>query len=458
MLLTRAELNIRPTHCKGESLAGYVYRLYGENGHRLPIEVITLLGILYRGRHESFLVDAFNEIQRIVGAEHQLNYERWVERRRGVGMSSKWDKWALAADIEFKFCPSCLQSFGYHLGIWELKFVSVCPVHLCRLIRFCPGCKRQFAWKTLEAGWICQCGQSLCKLTPAVVPRQFAALSIYVCRSWDLDLPAEYPLVQSRDPASLSLAYRTIYQLGLWRGLIFSIYRDGSNDLAVAHQYTRERINKSSLFVGRQLHYEGFIKTLRKLIHMRWRDSSSMLIYISGDSREMSIVRFLVSIGHDIPQRAYLDSCIGYFFSNYSFPIGFAGLIIFNPAYEWVDRRNKVARFVKWCKRQFGNSLAVSYHQAALLGNSCSNTGRESRAIGIVNGLLELSLLKVRCNRKLRTLVSTCLFPNGVVLGETGLLREIALRFMRLPDSQAEQLQTLLCQHLARAGSRTGEA
>jgi hypothetical protein len=448
MLLTRAQLSIRPTYREGESLAGYVYRLYSANGHRLPVDVVNQLRSLYRGHPLRFVRDAFDAIQRIVGFDHELSHERWVQRHHGLGISDKWERWIFEADVEFRYCPSCIQSFGHYLRVWELKFVSVCPVHHCQLIKRCPGCKQPFSWQTLDIGWTCSCGQSLEMASPLVVPRQFSALSRYVCQSWDVDLPEGYPLEPSRDPSSLILAYRKIYHLALLRGLIVSIYRNGSDDIVIAKRYARERVKRSSFFLGKQLQYSDFETCLRKLSYIRWRDCNSMLIYIASDSREMAVVRFMVTIGQDLPQCAYLEDCVSCFLASFSISVGLVGLTLFNPRYALAGRWEVIAKFAKWVMRQFGKSHCLPPDRPQALRANSSGDEKERTAINLVNGLIKLSRRNVKCKKNLRELVNSCLFPDGVHLDGAGLLRDIALRFMKLPDNTAAQLETVLRQHL----------
>ncbi|MFN4275044.1 MAG: TniQ family protein [Ferrovibrio sp.] len=42
------------------------------------------------------------------------------------------------------FCPICVQESGTHYLVWHLAFVTVCPIHNCRLISRCPNCSRAF--------------------------------------------------------------------------------------------------------------------------------------------------------------------------------------------------------------------------------------------------------------------------------------------------------------------------
>lgn len=40
------------------------------------------------------------------------------------------------------FCPACVQETGTHYLVWHLAFVTVCPIHNCRLISCCADCSR----------------------------------------------------------------------------------------------------------------------------------------------------------------------------------------------------------------------------------------------------------------------------------------------------------------------------
>ncbi|MBS5905019.1 MAG: TniQ family protein [Acetobacteraceae bacterium] len=56
-----------------------------------------------------------------------------------------------------KVCPACLHEAGRHLAVWDLSFISACPVHRARLVDTCPSCDSALTWRGSEVTR-CGCG------------------------------------------------------------------------------------------------------------------------------------------------------------------------------------------------------------------------------------------------------------------------------------------------------------
>jgi len=76
----------------------------------------------------------------IIGA-HQLNYTR------------------------SRLCPYCIRDRSMWLAVWDLKLVSACPIHRCRLIERCPSCTHSLTWHR-RAVHQCRCGMDLRQIEP----------------------------------------------------------------------------------------------------------------------------------------------------------------------------------------------------------------------------------------------------------------------------------------------------
>lgn len=60
-------------------------------------------------------------------------------------MSAESEELITKSKAVFKQCPECAR-IGYHTGLFDLTWISTCPVHHVRLEERCPDCKRQ--WPT----------------------------------------------------------------------------------------------------------------------------------------------------------------------------------------------------------------------------------------------------------------------------------------------------------------------
>lgn len=55
-----------------------------------------------------------------------------------------------------QICPKCLLETGHCHRIWDLIFVTTCPVHRCMLIDVCPNCDSRITWLRNSVS-ICRC-------------------------------------------------------------------------------------------------------------------------------------------------------------------------------------------------------------------------------------------------------------------------------------------------------------
>ncbi|MBB4041661.1 hypothetical protein GGR34_003339 [Microvirga flocculans] len=126
-----------------ESLAGLMGRVAAHNNYDEPSWIVAVLkapAALYKWseadvRAASAILDIPEDevAQRVylrVGGErrffcHAVD-ERVLERKT------------------YKHCPDCLEERGYHSGVFDLKAIQACPLHLRRLVRACPVCNKSY--------------------------------------------------------------------------------------------------------------------------------------------------------------------------------------------------------------------------------------------------------------------------------------------------------------------------
>src|SRR3546814_187566 len=68
--------------------------------------------------------------------------------------------------IEQYFCPSCTRERKTHLLVWHLAFVTVCPIHNCRLVSRCETCFHRLNLGSVLEGICAGCGKSIHPLAP----------------------------------------------------------------------------------------------------------------------------------------------------------------------------------------------------------------------------------------------------------------------------------------------------
>ncbi len=73
-----------------------------------------------------------------------------------------------------KICPECLAEHGRHLAVWDLSFVSACPIHRKVLVDTCLACGGPITWKGNDVAWCgCKEGGDLRRIPAApVTPEQ----------------------------------------------------------------------------------------------------------------------------------------------------------------------------------------------------------------------------------------------------------------------------------------------
>jgi hypothetical protein len=142
---------IRPQIMLGESLAGYCWRIYSENGHAVCDRIrMAVKAVRFDEEAQSLLLaflgeDVLNEVR-----SRQEKALEWWNAYTGP----KW--YSLAKSP--RLCPACIAETGFHAFLWDLPFVKACPIHGLGLLPHCPNCGERFGWHSLRPGWICRCG------------------------------------------------------------------------------------------------------------------------------------------------------------------------------------------------------------------------------------------------------------------------------------------------------------
>lgn len=202
---------VRPKYLRGESLAGYVYRIHSENGHSMSQSSVRLMRKILSidGRYMS-LQDRVT-IQDALGPDCPFNITEYL-RDQFPFLEVRTTN---AQRDQLSFCPSCIHSHQVHLGLWEQALISACAVHGIQLVNRCDQCLRTLKWPDLRPGWHCLCGRLLTAMGTVKANAVECSLSGLISLASDQQIPRSYPLFisESKMDMTSSFTLRTIYNL-----------------------------------------------------------------------------------------------------------------------------------------------------------------------------------------------------------------------------------------------------
>lgn len=162
---------VRPLPREGESLSGYCLRIYMLNGHT------PFTGIVGDSRVTAHaLLPAHRLLLNALLGRKPAETQFLREHRLLFGEGESRLAWRDAA-IGQRFCPACMKAFGFHCVLWNLPFVTACPLHGCRLLEHCTACSERLNWGALY-GFSCNCGVAVA----AMACKQASDLDIRLSR------------------------------------------------------------------------------------------------------------------------------------------------------------------------------------------------------------------------------------------------------------------------------------
>ena len=182
-----ADYLIRPSMIDGESVAGYVFRYLGANGHKMSKKFFLVLTRLYSPKRGA-AADALKIIRGVIGENNAFEVKFLLNRPNEI-FSLYQDEWAYPAIKHVRLCPFCLDEKGYHLSLWELPLFYACPVHGCALLEACPICGNTYRWDDLNPGWICRCGTAVRTIRPKLPQAGMAGLANLLVTATDVVIP-----------------------------------------------------------------------------------------------------------------------------------------------------------------------------------------------------------------------------------------------------------------------------
>lgn len=191
MLIPHVDFPVRLPMEQGESLAGYVCRFQGTNGHWVPRILHDALHDLYRGYPEK-VVAAFNLVQSVLGNIVALDRKWWLERPLVAVRGRQQGGWPTLSYKRVQFCPACLGEKGFHFALWELPLMEACPLHESALISVCTVCGKELNWSDISPHWCCRCGQPISGMCAGMAKPGTVNIARLVALTQQVELPADF--------------------------------------------------------------------------------------------------------------------------------------------------------------------------------------------------------------------------------------------------------------------------
>ena len=178
---------VRPSQRQGESLVGWLYRYYADNGRSPPYFVSCRLSVACKSLYNpARRLDVLQELKCFLGDRCRVMPESWAS---WCGQDREWTVRYLRT---FRFCPECLSEQGIHLELWNLPGVNACPRHGNWIVDRCATCGRSVTWEDFDCGFVCKCGQNLAALPAKNANLASLRFSRAIACSPNVPLPTEY--------------------------------------------------------------------------------------------------------------------------------------------------------------------------------------------------------------------------------------------------------------------------
>jgi hypothetical protein len=443
-----ADWPVRPRANHGESLAGYVYRLHSDNGHRLSPSVYQLLKACYCAAEPT---SDFDEVDTMLGSEpfgKDVDLMVWNLAWRSFWRSI--ELYLVAGQPRrtgLQVCPRCLRELRFHLRFWELPLVRACPVHGCVLLTHCKRCGQALNWYAMTMDWKHRCGHSLLEELP--VEAAFSDIGIADWLSRAIDAPPCGPApkgnrLHSQISMTLRMQYRQLAEFEQIRQLVidqlFPIFTRAVHRESGATKRRRgPHLWELRLVLAGPTGLRNVLRRwARRYLRQMDRDDVPQPVLLRlPDAEAQALVKLTET-------RSSLREPLSSLLNEYALQTPFESHVLFNPRIAEADKVRLLQQFRRWwlviCLRvrsQQGNGADGD----AMMIWSSDDDRREEDAFETLNAVLRISSLNpdigpgVTVFAPLVTERTWCPSDSG-----EGLLLRMAAQLMAVPDQVLKRL------------------
>lgn len=348
MLIPHVDFPVRPPKETGESLAGYIIRFQGINGHWVPRALHDALSNLYRGIPDK-AATAFDTIQTVVGTAVALDRKWWLGRpltkRRSGGQERAWPAFSFNP---VRFCPDCLQEHGFHLALWELPLMRACPVHRHGLLTACTVCSSPLLWSEFFPRWSCRCGQSIAAMQAGPAEPGAALVAHAIAASTDLELP---PSLQKRllKPTSGKYCLTDVYDNLEWAGDLRSVL-SGRDPVHPSAQKRRTARRAGTPSWEARLLIDSHAQLAQRLVRALNRLFRSSKYYLTAVPHDhaLSQAKLLLRASNPggLPEK--VRRAVAQALAPYALTLPTPSIILFTPRISSQERMACLKTFLEW--------------------------------------------------------------------------------------------------------------
>lgn len=438
---------VRPRARRGESFAGYVYRLHSVNGHSLSPSAYQLLKACYCAKDPAADLIELNVTDGLCAFGEDMDLVSWNLAWRSFWWSEGLHRMAdQPRRTGLQVCPCCLRELRFHLRFWELPLVRACPVHRCALLTHCKKCGQALNWHALQADWKHKCGQSLLEARPLDAATSDLGIADWLSKAVDAPPCGPAPRgnrLRGQISMLLRTQYRRLAELQEIRQLVisqlFPRFANGGRHEAKANtsRYGPNRWELRVVLAGPNGLRLGMQRWARRYLRQLDRDAvhQSVLLRLPEANRRALDM---------LPERCRsLREALTSLLNEYALQMPFERYVLFNPRIAEADKVQLLRRFRRWwlvvCLRV--RSQQESMADVDTLIWLTDETQREDVAFQTLNSALRISFSNLdigQCATVFAPLVTDLTWcPTD---SAEDLLLRIAAQLMALPERVLKHL------------------
>jgi len=350
MLIPHIDFPVRPSIEKGESLAGYICRFHGANGHRVPHALNEGLSALYAGTQEK-ATTTFDIVQSLVGDSVAFDPTWWLDgtiiERRSGGRQRAWRK--LNYD-PVRFCPACLSEYGFHFALWDLPLVQACSLHKCALLTECTLCQKTLSWATISPGWSCRCGKSIATMPAGPATKIAVSIAQFLAGSGDVEQPDSF---QERlgEPTYGGYCLSDVYAGLEWVGELRDIFLNRDTRFGEP-LYRRRRLTRWSWPSNWDVKLvadspEQVVHRLSRVLIKQFRADKFKLYFVPESDRLNQAILFTNGADSNVFQNK-IRMAVEHILTEYSVKLPISSVVLYSPRVSSERRIVYLTEFMTW--------------------------------------------------------------------------------------------------------------